>query len=122
MLENVLTDRDAWSHGYLRDRSSEYIRDNLQRANLSVREVANSVNASRPMLYRAFNKFGGVKEFIVSERINAAQSKLRTGRFNRDFITSVVYNSGLSSPEPFSKVFKARTGMTPTRFVRSGLV
>ena len=121
VLENVLTNPDTSSHDHLRDRAIEYIRDNLQRADLSVAEVANYVNASRATLYRAFNNVGGLKEFIVSERVNAAQYKLRTGRFDRGFITSVAYNTGFSSPEQFSKVFKARTGVSPTTFVKTAL-
>ena len=119
VLENVLTNPDTSSRNHLRDRAIEYIRDNLQRVDLSVADVANYINASRSTLYRAFDNIGGLKEFIVSERISAAKTMLRVGGTDRGWVSSVAYNSGFSSPEQFSKVFKARTGMSPTTFVET---
>ena len=121
IIDNALCDQARWGHNHIRDRAITYIKENLHRSELTVPEIANYLNVSRATLYRAFENVGGLKDFIVSERIYAAQSKLRTGRIDRGFITSVAYNTGFSSPEQFSKVFKARTGVSPTRFVRDGL-
>ncbi|MEM8973381.1 MAG: AraC family transcriptional regulator [Pseudomonadota bacterium] len=117
VLENVLANPDSSNHNHLRDRAIDYIRDNLQRADLSVMEVANYVNASRATLYRAFENVGGLKEFTVSERISAAKSMLRAGEADRGFVATVAYSTGFTSPEQFSRMFKQKTGMSPTLFV-----
>ena len=121
IIDSTLCDQARWGHKHIRDRAVSYIKENLRRSDLTISEIAKYVNVSRATLYRVFDDFGGLKEFIVSERIDAARSKLRTGRTDRSIITSIAYDTGFSSPEQFSKVFKARTGMSPTRFVRSGL-
>lgn len=121
LLQEARRPSRSFGYDHIRDKAIAYIRENLHRVNLTVAEVASYVHVSRATLYRAFESVGGLKDFIMSERIALAKSKLRAGRVDRGFVTAVAYDVGFSSPEHFSKVFKARSGMTPTQFIKSGL-
>lgn len=119
VLESLHASSVHSHYEHIRDRAMEYIRDNLGRADLSVAEVTNYVHVSRATLYRSFEMLGGLKEFVTSERIAAAKVMLRSGRTDRGHIATVAYSTGFSTPEHFSKVFKARTGMSPTQFIQN---
>ena len=120
ILDATLSKSPTSGYDHIRDKAMTYIRENLQRVDLSVAEVAAYVHVSRATLYRAFENVGGLKDFITSERVALAKSMLSVGRLDRGFVTSVAYGAGFSSPEHFSKVFKSRTGLTPTQFVACG--
>lgn len=121
VIRSALTKPTALECDHTRNQSMEYIRDNLHRADLSIAEVAANARVSRASLYRSFRSVGGVKEFISSERIARAKGMLRLGRTDRGHIANVAYAVGFATPEQFSKVFKARTGRSPTQFVQSGM-
>ena len=121
VLENIQAGTRLAGYNHVRDRAIEFIRDNLSRSDLSVIEVANYAHVSRATLYRAFENVGGLKDFITLERIATAKSMLRRGTTARGHVAFVAYSTGFATPEHFSKVFKARTGMSPTKFVENGL-
>ena len=121
VLENIQAGTSRAGYDHIRDRAIEFIRDNLSRSDLTVAEVASYAHVSRATLYRAFENVGGLKEFITSERIATAKSMLRRGLTARGHVAFVAYSTGFATPEHFSKVFKAKTGMIPTKFVESGL-
>lgn len=122
VLEHALAGPDDCGHNHLRDRAIEYIRDNLHRADLSVAEIADYIHVSRATLYRAFENVGGLKNFVVSERVQKAKTILGMGRTDRGFVAVVAYGTGFTTPEQFSRVFKTRTGLSPTQFVKGGTV
>ena len=119
ILESALTPQLSSGYSHVRDRATEYIRDNIHRADLSVAEVASYTHVSRATLYRAFESVGGLKHFISDERISVAKSMLRLGHTHRGQISNVAYRSGFTSPEHFSRVFKTHTGLTPTQFIKN---
>lgn len=119
VIASLLTSSRSQGYDHIQSKAIAYIRDNLERADLSVDEVATYVHVSRATLYRAFESLGGLKEFVTSERIAVAKSLLRVGRIDRGSIAQIAYRTGFKAPEHFSKVFKMRTGLSPTQFVRS---
>ncbi|MEM8973380.1 MAG: AraC family transcriptional regulator [Pseudomonadota bacterium] len=121
LLESYVTNTLASGYDHIRDQAIAYIQDNLHRAELSIDEVVQYANVSRATLYRAFETLGGLREFVTSERIARARSMLRLGRTHRGHVATVAYSTGFTSPERFSKVFKQKTGLSPTQFVEAGL-
>ncbi len=121
LLEGSTSKNQATGYSHIRDRAIAYIQDNLHRADLSVIEVAQYIHVSRATLYRAFEILGGLKDYIMVERVARAKTMLRLGRTDRGYVSNVAYATGFTSPERFSKVFKDKTGMSPTHFVEAGL-
>lgn len=121
IIESTFCNSAGLGHNHNRDRAITYIKENLHRSDLTIPEIANYLNVSRATLYRAFESTGGLKDFIISERVQRARTALSAGRTDRGFITSIAYDTGFRAPEQFSKAFKARTGLTPTQFVQSGM-
>lgn len=117
VLEHALSTEPTAGYNHIRDQAIEYIRDNLHRPDLSITEITAYAKVSRATLYRAFENVGGLKHFMNCERIARAKSMLKLGDADRGQISAVAYDTGFVSPEQFSKVFKAHTGITPTQFI-----
>jgi AraC-like DNA-binding protein len=69
---------------------------------------------NRGLGYRNFN------DFLHAYRIREACERLRRAEDARLPVLSIALEVGYGSIGPFNRAFKARTGMTPTRFRRAG--
>ncbi|MBQ8684017.1 MAG: PocR ligand-binding domain-containing protein [Clostridia bacterium] len=91
----------------------EYIDANLT-SPLSVEVICEKFSLSHNMLYKLFEKFFGmpVAKYIRKKRIKAAKALIRAGVS----VTDASSRVGFLDYSYFSKVFKAETGMLPTKF------
>ena len=94
-------------------RIEQYIAANLT-SPLSVEIICEEFSLSHNMLYKLFEKFFGmpVAKYIRKKRIDAAKALIRAGVS----VTDASSRVGFLDYSYFSKVFKAETGMLPTKF------
>lgn len=103
----------------IRETARNFIQQNIHEHDLDVASLANYVNASRATLYRALEPDGGVRQMILSVRLEHARQLLRSQRHTRGLVEDVSYSCGFKSAEQFSRAFKARYQITPSDYVRS---
>jgi AraC family transcriptional regulator, arabinose operon regulatory protein len=103
--------------GHFVSRSLAFINENWNRA-LSVTDLAERVGVSRSKLAAEFKATTGrsVLSFQVDVRIDRAKKLLETGARS---IADVAYLVGYSDPLYFSKLFRKRTGLTPSNYRRT---
>lgn len=96
------------------DQAITYIEQNYHH-NLTLADVANSVNLSPYYFCHIFKKYTGntFSEFLLKIRINKAK-ELLTDKNNS--IKKVAYQVGFNNPNYFSKVFHSVTGIKPTEY------
>lgn len=84
-------------------------------AELSLRALATQLNVSKVYLSTVFKKETGktVTEYINDKRISYAKHLLRTTSLQ---IQTVSLHCGIMDVHYFSKLFKQKTGMTPSAF------
>ncbi len=97
----------------VRARALEYIHDHIANPELNIDEIAAYAAASRSTLYRAFESLGGIRGYITFVRVEMARTKMGVGKLSRGDVSNIAYSCGFSSPEQFSKAFKARLGVSP---------
>lgn len=107
----------------LRDREScsiyvikikEFIRKNYNHK-ISLEELAREIGLSYTYMSTLFKKEVGenIMDFLINCRIDAAKVMLMEGQYQISYISSSV---GYDNEHYFSRMFKQRTGMTPTAF------
>lgn len=91
----------------------DFVIENLHRP-LSRKDVARHLGVHPNHLSRLFAEFGpgGFGEFLLEHRLERARLLLADPRLN---IAEVARLSGFTSANYFARVFRARTGRTPTR-------
>lgn len=91
-----------------------YILDNLGR-NLTLNEIANSVNYNSSYVSRYFKQMTGqsISQFIIQSRVDQAKKYLSA---TNESIQSIADKLGFESPQYFSLVFKKYTGASPRSF------
>lgn len=95
--------------------AAEYIKNNYYKKELSVENVAQTLNVNRVSLYRAFKSKFGVSpiEFIKRVRLDCACEILADTLLP---IKTVSYSVGFDDPLYFSKAFRSYTGMPPSKY------
>lgn len=95
----------------------DYMLEHLHRP-LSRKDVARYLDVHPNHLSRLFTEFGSMTfgEFLLDRRLERARLLLEDPRLN---IAEVARLAGFSSANYFTRVFRSRTGRTPTR-ERSG--
>ena len=88
---------------------------NLERADLSVEDVARSLGISRVQLYRKVKAVLGTSptDFVQSVRLTKARQLLLDGTLT---IAEVAYQLGFNSPSYFSTSFKGRYQISPSEY------
>ncbi|MCI1188441.1 substrate-binding domain-containing protein [Hymenobacter sp. DH14] len=91
------------------------IEANLERAELSVEDVARSLGISRVQLYRKVKAVLGTSptDFVQSIRLTKARQLLLDDALT---IAEVAYRLGFNSPSYFSTSFKARYQISPSEY------
>lgn len=97
----------------------DYIRQNHQRPNISLNDVAEAVNLSPSHLAHLLRERAGVsyKQQLTALRIEAARRLLRTTNLTISTIGEAV---GYQNATNFYRLFQRETGMTPAEFRKGG--
>lgn len=100
---------------HLLRRVTEFIGENLGR-DLYLKELADLVHLSEAHFIRAFHAAAGCTpyRYMLEERLRACAELLRAD--DAMSIAQVAASLGFKSQSHFATMFKARYGMTPTRF------
>ncbi|WP_119317510.1 helix-turn-helix domain-containing protein [Companilactobacillus formosensis] len=95
-------------------RAQEYIYDNLTIVK-NVDEIAQFVGSSKSYLMHLFKKTTGISiiEFLTSQKILSAKQLLL---FTQLPIREISDTLGYENPSQLSRVFKSKTGQTPSQF------
>lgn len=98
--------------------AAEYIEQNFNRP-ISIKNVAEYVHFSPNYFCSVFKmKFGiSPQEYLLSFRISRAQQLLRN--FPELSVSDIAENCGFKDPLYFSRIFKIKTGKTPTGYKKS---
>ncbi|MDW7673247.1 MAG: PocR ligand-binding domain-containing protein [Bacillota bacterium] len=101
------------------DQVTKYIRDNYQQ-NPSLEEIASQVYLSPYYLSHVFKQEMGctVMDYFTSVKMEAAKKLLRDPKYN---VVEVSEKLGYNDPSYFTKVFKKKEGITPTKFKQKAL-
>jgi len=86
---------------------------------ITIESIAAHVGVGRKYLFALFKKYTGIspKEYLIDYRIKKACALLE----NRELsVCSVAYSVGYSDSLAFSKMFKAKTGLSPKAYRNIG--
>ncbi len=99
------------------DQAKKYISEHLHRP-LSLSEIARALCMSPSHLSHTFKNVEnrGVIEYITDARILKAKDLLRSSSLT---VTEIAAQVGFSSIHYFSRMFKIKTGYTPSQYTRS---
>ncbi len=104
------------------EHAAEYIAANYGR-HLTINELADMIGVNRSYLATNFKKCKGCspQEYLLNVRVEHAKSLLLKTNIQ---ISEVAAKVGYSDPLSFSKIFKRKTGYSPTQYkeIKSNLV
>lgn len=91
------------------------VEDNLNNPDFKIEDLADSMGMGRSMFYRKIKSILGVSpiDFVKDMRVKRSVQLLESGEYT---VSEVAYMCGFSSPQYFSRVFKAAMGATPTEY------
>lgn len=99
----------------LRRRAVQAIEARLRDRDISVDDLCRLLNVSRSRLFKMFQPDGGVKAYILTERLTRARAAL--GETKRaEPIGAVAHRLGFSDASHLSRAFRQRFGMTPSEY------
>ncbi|MBN1183103.1 MAG: response regulator [Bacteroidales bacterium] len=102
------------------DKLISYIENNLPDKDLSIENIAATMNMERTTLYKKVKVLIGKSpsQFINEVKIKNSIKLLRSGNYN---ISQVADMTGFSTPSYFSLTFQKICGKTPTEFLKGEL-
>ncbi|MBS7700365.1 MAG: AraC family transcriptional regulator ligand-binding domain-containing protein [Chelatococcus sp.] len=113
-IEDVARERRGAAPGILLDVASEQIRTRLVGGNVSIDEIARSMDTSVRTLQRELNRAGTDFRSLTSlVRVQRATELLRDRAVS---ITHISEDLGYSSPAGFSRAFRKVTGLGPREY------
>ena len=91
------------------------VEDNLNNPDFKIEDLADSMGMGRSMFYRKIKSILSVSpiDFVKDMRVKRSVQLLESGEYT---VSEVAYMCGFSSPQYFSRVFKAAMGCTPTEY------
>lgn len=97
------------------NKTEDYIEINLGRQ-ITLAEVAKSVNFSEYHFHRLFSKYSNetLNQFVT--RIKMERSAVYLSVNTDISITDIAFNYGYNSSSSYNKAFKKHYGMSPTEF------
>lgn len=98
-----------------------YIKRNYQNSELSNKILAQECNISEVYFRKIFLKQFGItpKQFILDIRINTAKQYLSEGMLK---INAISQKCGFSNQYHFCRIFKEKTGLTPTQYMKENKI
>lgn len=95
----------------------EYLEQHAYDADdLSAAACAQAMGVSERYLHRLFAERGlRFSRTVLGKRLEAAQAMLQSAAYQEKAIASIAYECGFKDPAHFSRLFRARYGMPPSR-------
>lgn len=107
-----LTQREA-----LKDRIRGYVALHLRDPALSAEQIATALNCSKRHLYNAFaDETHSLASYIQHLRLDACVRSLQLPALAHRPITDITMHWGFNNLSHFSRVFRERTGQSPSEF------
>ena len=102
-------------------RAIAYLENNYDNPGLTNAELAKQCNISEVYFRRIFEKQYKMtpKQYIVNVRINKAKQLLAENSLK---INAVAERCGFSNQYHFCRVFKEKTGLTPTEYIKQNKI
>ena len=99
----------------------KYLESNYQNPNLANAELAEQCKISEVYFRRIFTSYYNMtpRQFLIDIRINKAKQLLSEGALK---INAVAIKCGFSNQYHFCRVFKEKTGLTPTEYVKQNRI
>ena len=99
----------------------KYLETNYQNPNLTNSELAEQCKISEIYFRRIFTSYYNMtpRQFLIDIRINKAKLLLSEGALK---INAVAVKCGFSNQYHFCRVFKEKTGLTPTEYVKQNRI
>lgn len=94
------------------DRVRRHVEDGLAGGDLSPAAICKALGVSRPTLYRAFKRSGGIVRYVQRRRLEAMHVLLSDPAERRG-LAELAQDFGFSSHAHFSTAFRRRFGYTP---------
>ncbi len=111
---SLFSGRYADRESFLIRKAVNYISDNYSE-NITVKNIADSVNMSEAHFSRIFKKATGTSpyEFVLNKRTAKAKELLK----NTDLqVSEIAYLTGFSDPSSFIYFFRQKEGISPMKF------
>lgn len=107
--------RDAPASALIR-KIKAYIQANLQDPELSIDRIASALDCSKSYLHRCFAHEGmSITSYIWTTRLEICRRELASAPHDMS-ITEIAFSHGFNSSSHFSRLFKKRFGVAPSRF------
>lgn len=107
-----LTTRDT-----MRARLIDFVHHNLRDPDLSIDRVAAKFECSKRYVHKVFQGEGlTLSQFVWQERLERCRTALAEPELAGRSITEIAFMWGFNSSAHFSKLFKARFGLSPSQF------
>ncbi|WP_196223258.1 helix-turn-helix domain-containing protein [Roseibium sp. RKSG952] len=94
-------------------RITSFIDVNLCNMKLNAKYISENIGVSRSGLYRIFNRFGGVENYIKKRRLDDSFRVLSDPSQNRRKILDVAFDAGYNTHSSFCKAFKNQFNISP---------
>lgn len=105
----------------LKERIRQHVMRHLGDPALSVDAIAAALGVSRRHLYNAFvDEPDGVAGYVLARRVDACRATFEDDRLAHKSITEIAMAHGFSNMAHFSRVFRARVGLSPSELRRQG--
>ncbi len=94
-----------------------FLKDNVY-SSLTLSEIAerNSISVSKLKMIFRENQSCGAVDYFLNLKIDKAKKLLREGKYN---VTQISERLGFNSIHYFSRLFKARVGVSPTEYIKN---
>lgn len=115
-LEQVLESVPSFNNTFIQE-VIRLVDENLQNPDFKIDDLAETMNMSRAVFYRKIKTFTGASpiDLVKEMRLKRALELLDADTYS---LLEVAYQSGFSSPQYFSRVFKEQMQCTPNEYKR----
>ena len=115
-LEQVLESVPSFNNTFIQE-VIRLVDENLQTPDFKIDDLAETMNMSRAVFYRKIKTFTGASpiDLVKEMRLKRALELLDADTYS---LSEVAYQSGFSSPQYFSRVFKEQMQCTPNEYKR----
>ncbi len=115
-IEQILETLPAFNNAFIQE-VLRLVEDSLQNPDFKIDDLAETMNMSRAVFYRKIKTFTGASpiDLVKEMRLKRALELLDANSYS---LSEVAYQSGFSSPQYFSRVFKEQMQCTPNEYKR----